>query len=71
VKKKTKLNVKGKKIFHPIYINWSNLNLGRLALTKINKNVMLIDLTAKIKTHQEEFKIILNNAPVNCFVIKQ
>ena len=34
--KKKKPKAKGKKTFHPITINWSNLYLGTLARIKIN-----------------------------------
>jgi hypothetical protein len=47
LKNKTKPNVKGKKIFQPININWSNLNLGKLALTNIKRKVTIIVLNAK------------------------
>ena len=39
--------VNGKKSFHPIDINWSKRNLGKLARTKINKNVVNITLKEK------------------------
>ncbi len=50
-KKNKKPKTSGKKIFQPIYINWSNRNLGKFALTKINKNVIIIVLIEKTRTH--------------------
>ena len=41
-KNKTKPKVIGKKIFQPININWSNLNLGKFARTKTNRKVTKI-----------------------------
>lgn len=49
-KKKTKPKVMGKKIFQPMYINWSNRKRGKFARTKINKKVMQITLIAKINS---------------------
>ena len=37
----------GKKNFQPTCINWSNLNLGKFALTKMNKNVIIIVFNRK------------------------
>jgi hypothetical protein len=70
-KKKTKLSVKGKKIFHPIYINWSNLNRGKFALTKINKKVIPIDFIPKKNPHQDALKTLLGGAIAHCFIIRE
>lgn len=67
----TKPSVNGKKIFQPICINWSNLNRGKLALTKINKNVTTIDLKVKVIIHQKEFSTIPNKELFVCLVIKK
>ena len=48
--KNIKPKVKGKKIFQPKIINWSNRYRGKLALTKINK-----------KTTKTTFKLKINS----------
>lgn len=35
-------NVKGKKLFHPRYISWSNRYRGKAARTQINPNKMAV-----------------------------
>jgi hypothetical protein len=60
-KNKTKPNVRGKKIFHPININWSKRNLGKFARTKIKRKLIKIILIIKKKSCQIIFnKFLLN-----------
>ena len=49
-KNKTKAKVKGKKIFQPIYINWSNLNRGKFDRTNIKVKAIKIDFILKNKS---------------------
>lgn len=48
--KNKKPKVIGKKIFQPININWSNLNLGKFALIKMKKNVIIMVFEEKINS---------------------
>ena len=57
-KKKKNPKTRGKNIFQPMYINWSNRNLGKFALKKINKNVIIIVFIENTKTHIVATKIV-------------
>jgi hypothetical protein len=51
-----KLKVKGKKTFHPKTINWSNLYLGRFALTNTNRKTIKVILQLKISSELNPIK---------------
>lgn len=69
-KKNIKPKVKGKNIFHPINISWSNLNLGKFARININKKVIKIVLKAKKKSWiKQMIKILLKKKVTSNLII--